>query len=296
MPSDQNMDDLPFGHPMRKALRSLADDIRMFIEISLHDDDFDLEKWLFSISHATPIRCWEIKHCSKTSCPAYKNENVRCWLEAGTMCEGGVKGEFALKYKSCTECNVYQAAVFENPMAEIYEHLITLIHSLKGTQDKLRNLATRDLLTGLYNRNYFNETISREIEYARRNKRLVALIMIDVDNFKQINDTYGHLHGDGILKECAEILTRATRKSDIVCRYGGDEFLIVTSMSGDGDDTAGIVSRIRQYIAGWNAEFGTADYGLSLSIGCATMAEDAHLTDALHEADRLMYEDKRNKA
>lgn len=290
------MGDLPAGHPMRKALGDLANDIRLFIEISLHDDEFDLDKWLYSIAHQMPARCWEIKQCSKANCPAYKNPNVRCWLVAGTKCEGGVRGEFALKYKSCTECNVYQAAVYENPMAEIYEHLITLIHSLKGTQDKLRNLATRDLLTGLYNRNYFNATIAREIEHAKRNKRVLAIIMVDIDNFKQINDTYGHLHGDGILKECAGILTRATRKADIVCRYGGDEFLIITSMAGGDDGSDGIVSRIHKYIADWNQEFGTADYGLSLSIGCATLAEGGHLTDALHEADRLMYEDKKNKA
>ena len=86
---------------------------------------------------------------------------------------------------------------------EIYEHLITLVHSLKTTQSKLVNLATKDMLTGLYNRNYFNEAMARETARAKRFGEQMSVLIIDVDGFKSFNDNFGHLHGDGILRECA---------------------------------------------------------------------------------------------
>jgi diguanylate cyclase (GGDEF)-like protein len=211
------------------------------------------------------------------------------------MCGGKVQGEFALKYKSCTECDVYRDAVFSDPAVEIYEHLVTLVHSLRATQDRLKTMATRDLLTGLYNRNYFNETIAREIARARRHRENISVIMIDIDNFKQINDTYGHLHGDGVLRECAGILTRAVRTSDILCRFGGDEFLIITPER-DCSRNEIVVGRINSLLDEWNRDFGSADYQLSLSIGCAVWRQEGDLLSVVGEADKRMYEQKRNKA
>jgi diguanylate cyclase (GGDEF)-like protein len=111
---------------------------------------------------------------------------------------------------------------------EVYDHLSLLINTLKTSQERYKKLATRDILTGVYNRNYFNETIIRDIELARRRDERLSFILIDVNDFKMINDTYGHLHGDGVLRACADILRKSVRKSDFLCRYGGDEFVIVT--------------------------------------------------------------------
>lgn len=210
------------------------------------------------------------------------------------MCEKKVQGDFALKYKSCAECEVYQEAVYENPVSEIYEHLITLVHSLKSTQDKLKAMATRDILTGLYNRNYFNETIAREIEKAKRYGEKLSIIMVDIDNFKQINDNYGHLHGDGILRECAAILKKSIRTSDLLCRFGGDEFLIVAPET-DCSRHEALIARINEYVSSWNKECSSNDYGLSLSIGCSAWGENKYLLDVINEADKMMYENKRNK-
>jgi diguanylate cyclase (GGDEF)-like protein len=288
-PYDSSDDD-----PLATALKSLARDIRLFIELSLREDDEAWDKWLPQVLENLTIRCWKLKQCEKKDCPAYEKPNIRCWLTVGTMCGGKVQGDFAIKYQSCTECEVYQQAVFENPVVEIYEHLLTLIHSLREKQDKLKLMATRDLLTGLYNRNYFNETIAREIERAKRQDEDISVIMIDIDRFKQINDTYGHLHGDGILKECASILTRATRKSDIVCRFGGDEFLIVT-FGNDGPGHDSIISRIQEYVSAWNGQYASDNYRLSLSIGWSDLPQEGQLMAALREADRRMYEEKRRK-
>ena len=98
-----------------------------------------------------------------------------------------------------------------------------LVNELK---DKLRDQALRDPLTGLHNRRYLEETLPRELKRAKRNGACLSVIMMNIDHFKTINDTYGHLVGDQTIKFIANLLTSAARASDITCRFGGDEILL----------------------------------------------------------------------
>ena len=91
----------------------------------------------------------------------------------------------------------------------------------------LNEQATRDWLTGLYNRRYFEETLADHIESASRYERELSLVLFDIDGFKQINDTLGHAAGDEVLRQFAELLKKSARKADIVCRQGGDEFALI---------------------------------------------------------------------
>ena len=95
-----------------------------------------------------------------------------------------------------------------------------------------RQLADLDALTGLHNRRYFNETLSREVARAQRYNRRLGLLVFDLDDFKAINDQIGHLAGDSVLSEMAERVREVVRSSDIACRYGGDEFTVVMPESG----------------------------------------------------------------
>ena len=107
-------------------------------------------------------------------------------------------------------------ALLENRLVEIEQ-----------LQEKLREQTIRDYLTGLFNRRYLDETIERELARAKRDRFQLSVVMIDIDHFKSINDTYGHEAGDTVLIELGVLLNKYSRTSDIACRHGGDEFVIV---------------------------------------------------------------------
>ncbi|MDA8162855.1 MAG: GGDEF domain-containing protein [Desulfobacteraceae bacterium] len=285
---------------MRKS-RNLADvfnnlrgDLRSFITLSLGRNETTWEEWLFHVKKDVKVSCWEMKGCSRRDCPAYENQCRRCWLIAGTMCGGEPVGEFALKYISCSDCNVYQAAVMADPADEVYEHLITLVYSLRDKQLELKSMALQDGLTGLYNRACLDMTIGQEMKKIKRYGGGFTVTMIDIDNFKQINDTYGHLHGDGILREFALILKNSVRESDLIYRYGGDEFIIISPETSD-VKIAGMIDRIERGISRWNAEYGSENYILSFSHGSAVYDKEKDFRKVFEEADAQMYTKKQNK-
>lgn len=96
----------------------------------------------------------------------------------------------------------------------------------------LNEQATRDWLTGLYNRRYFEETLTDHIAAANRYNRELSIILFDIDQFKQINDIHGHEAGDKVLKQFSETLKATARKADIICRHGGDEFAVILPETG----------------------------------------------------------------
>lgn len=159
--------------------------------------------------------------------------------------------------------------------------------------NRLKELATHDPLTGVYNRYYLNQTLEREIERSRRYGHPIAFLMIDVNRFKEINDRFGHQMGDQVLRVAASMLVDEVRATDIVVRYGGDEFLIIQPET-DGEADA-VKERILGRAARLNEASELVDFPLTLSIGVAFWDPqgDESLEEALGEADRRMYEDKR---
>jgi diguanylate cyclase (GGDEF)-like protein/PAS domain S-box-containing protein len=123
--------------------------------------------------------------------------------------------------------DITQRKQAEDALKRANEELKLRVAEVQQLQDELRELAIRDHLTGLFNRRYLNETLVREIARAEREKDPLSVIMTDIDHFKMINDTYGHPVGDKFLVEVASLMRSHARGSDIVCRYGGEEFLLV---------------------------------------------------------------------
>ncbi|GAV25381.1 GGDEF domain-containing protein [Carboxydothermus islandicus] len=136
--------------------------------------------------------------------------------------------------------------------------------------------ANTDALTGLFNRNYFNKMLNKI-----KTKGPISLLLIDLDNFKNINDLYGHLAGDAVLQKVAEILKNVTRKVDIIVRWGGDEFAVVLWETEE-QEALNIAQRIKTRIEDYDFAFGQSRVKISVSIGIASMKEDV-----LNDKDQL---------
>jgi diguanylate cyclase (GGDEF)-like protein len=160
---------------------------------------------------------------------------------------------------------------------------------------KLRNLAIHDSLTGVFNRNFFQIAISREKLRAERYNSRIGFLIVDIDNFKQINDLYGHQTGDRILKEVATFLSNSIRETDFLIRYGGDEFLLILIEAGQ----TAVVVRERILEDSQLAEVTTNIIGnpVTLSIGNAHWDPNTGISirETLVEADKQMYIHKRSK-
>ena len=166
------------------------------------------------------------------------------------------------------------------------------MNEIQELQDKLREQAIRDPLTGLYNRRFLEESLDREIAHARRDGKNLCIAMIDVDNFKSFNDRYGHKAGDMILKSLGDILLANTRKSDVSCRYGGEEFVVVMPDAA----TEGARKRAQQWRKAFQLlqnSFNGQELQATISVGLASFP--AHGKDGgtvLHAADKALYESK----
>lgn len=162
-----------------------------------------------------------------------------------------------------------------------------------GLYDKLTFLSNKDALTGNYNRRFIEKVIPRLLYKTKLKKEKLTVFIIDANNFKTLNDTYGHRTGDLVLKSLSSILMSNTRKKDMVARWGGDEFLIIT-LDTDKDSAQRLVERLNDAIireAGWAES--TYKISLSVSIGFATFPEDASTFDELLSiADKNMYKIK----
>ncbi len=160
-------------------------------------------------------------------------------------------------------------------------------------QDQLREQAIRDPLTDLYNRRFLEETLDREIAHAHREGQSLCIAMIDVDNFKSFNDRYGHKAGDMVLRSLGEILLANTRKTDVCCRYGGEEFVVVMPNA----TTEGARRRAHHWRKAFQLlqnSFNGQELQATISVGLAAFpshGEDGELV--LNAADKALYESKR---
>lgn len=161
---------------------------------------------------------------------------------------------------------------------------------LKEALYEINILASTDKLTGLYNRHILDEKLIDEIARSSRYGNHLSLILIDVDHFKVINDKYGHLAGDKTLKALAQILQKNTRNTDLIGRWGGDEFLIICSET-DSDQAYSVAEKIRTDVN--KHHFSTQDTH-TVSIGISTyQAQDSYDT-LFQRADKAIYESKAN--
>ena len=176
---------------------------------------------------------------------------------------------------------------------DVSEHLALALANLR-LREALENQAIRDPLTGLFNRRYMEETLERELRRAARGGTSLGVVMLDLDNFKRFNDTFGHEAGNTILREFGRLLASQIRDADIACRYGGEEFMLIIPEA----PPEAVVERaehILQSLKRMHVEHrGQPLATVSVSAGVAAYPGDgATVKDLTHSADQALYEAKK---
>jgi len=174
----------------------------------------------------------------------------------------------------------------------VAEHLALSLANLK-LRETLSQQSIRDALTGLFNRRYMEESLEREIHRAQRHQRPMGIIMLDIDHFKHFNDTFGHEAGDAVLRELGIFLQQSVRASDIACRYGGEELMLILPDASLAD-TKQRAEQIRQDVKGLQIEYHHQLLdAIAISVGVAAFAEHGSTAEELiAAADRALYQAK----
>lgn len=200
--------------------------------------------------------------------------------------------------------NVVNQQIRDNKMHVIYSaltvfgllfsllYLVTrrFVRTLNCAQKKLVDMAITDGLTGLLNRKTGIERMEEEISRADRSGQSLTCIMLDIDYFKKINDEYGHLAGDQVLRDVADVLKRSTRKHDVVCRYGGEEFMIIISDASQASVVA-VAEKMRVALKEHVVHFGVTEIKITASFGVAFASRAGNKTTDLiiNYADDALY-------
>ena len=180
----------------------------------------------------------------------------------------------------------------EQVLRDTNQRLQVQIEEIERLQSALQELAVRDGLTGLYNRRYLDETLEREVSRARRDGHPLSLVMLDIDYFKRVNDTYGHQFGDEVLKALAVALSHDVRAEDVACRFGGEEFLIL--LPNMPLDAARVRAEAwRRSVEALSIVHGEFAVHFTISLGVAAYPEHGKTPDDLTRcADQALYRAK----
>ena len=173
----------------------------------------------------------------------------------------------------------------------IYDDIIQLHKQISELTETTRT----DHLTGLYNVKYFYSALDQELERTERTRHPTSLIMLDIDHFKSVNDTYGHVVGDQALKHISDIIQKSVRKLDIPCRYGGEEFAIILP-STFGLAAIQVAERIRSNIENIPFDFSGGKLNLTASLGLDsfTVLSEDKLESFIERTDKLLLTAKQN--
>jgi diguanylate cyclase (GGDEF)-like protein len=162
---------------------------------------------------------------------------------------------------------------------------------LDSAMQKLSDLAMRDDLTGLYNRRYVMEVLTRQKALADRGHVGFTLCYCDLDHFKRINDRYGHQRGDDVLREFGALADQVVRSVDFVARFGGEEFLLVL-VDADAEEARRVAARLGDRTRGLPLDARQPEHHLTVSVGIAEFHPGEGIEDVIQRADRALYQAK----
>ena len=183
-------------------------------------------------------------------------------------------------------------STFAGPAFIIGSSFIFVLMYKERAEVELAQKAAVDSLTGAFNRRYFEDLANRQVHRCRREQVPLSLILFDVDEFKDVNDTHGHAAGDKVLRIYAALVHDSIRTEDIFARYGGDEFCLL--LPGQDEESAALVGeRIRIAVENTTVELGAKAIPFSVSVGVATAYVPSTVEDLMHVADEALYDAKR---
>lgn len=241
----------------------------------------------------TPSQCWALKR-GKPHVNCDGRGALRCEHHLGTAtvlelpmtAHGEIQG--MLKIATTLPDAAAQLERVQ-PLATAIADAMSLAVSNIALREKLRTQALRDPLTGLYNRRYMEDALSRYANLTERSGTPLSVIMIDLDHFKKLNDEFGHAVGDSVLRETAATIMSALRTSDVACRYGGEELLVILPECGITEASAK-AEVLRERIEALST---THDAKISASFGVAAIPESTRsIADLLGLADAALYQAK----
>jgi diguanylate cyclase (GGDEF)-like protein len=195
-------------------------------------------------------------------------------------------------YKGASFLSSLVAPLVLTPIFSWY--IVGVFFKIKKLESQLREQAIRDPLTGLYNRRYLADALKRELTRVKREGQSMSLIIADIDYFKKVNDTYGHEAGDQCLMAVAQLFAISCRGSDIACRYGGEEFLLV--LPNTSNQTAlQRAEEIREKCADLNVVYNDKTIRFTISLGVSAYPVDGEEhEEIIIKADNALYQSKQN--
>jgi diguanylate cyclase (GGDEF)-like protein len=201
-----------------------------------------------------------------------------------------VQGGFSPTFGRYLVIAVASPLMVATPVAWV---IVTLLHEAEAARAEAQRLAWHDELTGLLARRRFLELAQREVDLARRNGQPVAVGLLDLDDFKKVNDTHGHEAGDQVLRAVAQACRATLRSTDLIGRWGGEEFVLLLPATG-AEGAAEVLERVRAAIAARATVHRGTPIACTASIGAVLVAPDTPrwLDDLMQEADVAMYRAK----
>ncbi len=226
----------------------------------------------------------------------YRNEDLNLEVKLGTQARHSCSYKLNLGDEPLGKLSLRRNEKFSDRETEIVERLLcNLLYPLRNAllyQDALQ-LAQKDPLTGVCNRAALDEVLQRELSHARRRQADCAMLVLDIDHFKHINDRYGHIIGDCALKAIALMTGTCKRDGDLLFRYGGEEFVVLMRDT-DRDGAALLAERIRCYIAENPCRCSGAELAMTVSIGVSMLADSDTAESLFARADQALYRAKHN--
>ena len=221
----------------------------------------------------------------------YENRAQGIELAFGKAERHSCSYQLVVAAQSLGQLAVTRKRKFNGSETVLLEHLLcSLVYPLRNAilYKHALTAALKDPLTGIYNRTAMNSALIRETELARRHDVDLSLIAMDIDRFKQINDSYGHLAGDYVIKTVADVVTECTRSSDILFRSGGEEFLILLSKT-EKQGAMMLAERIRHTIESYEYGYGEHKITVSASLGVSCFSKGDDSETLYEKADSALY-------